>query len=630
MHVSKKVFLYLNKLYKLPESLPSDQEAAIRHKDGPMLVLAGPGSGKTFVITHRIAHLITYEHINPTSILVITFTKAAAMEMQQRANLLIHDSSFVHFGTFHSIFYQILKKSTEYKHITLATDAERMTFLRDVFRHCYPKDELQVEKHVEACVREISIRKNAFRQQASNESTLPENNSKLAYHIKHTKDIKQENQTLRTKEMKETQLDAFQYHKEFEIYEAWLREHGLLDFDDMIRLCYQYLSTHLNALASYQQMFRYILIDEFQDINALQYEVIKLLAGHKNIFVVGDDDQSIYGFRGSNPKFMQTFLNDYSAKQILLKYNYRSQGAIVESALSLINHNQNRFYKDIEAKQEKIDDVELQMVASKRELSDLLCQKIAETKMQNPKATQAILLRTNAQKHFYQSFLKQHTMGPVEMDLLQYLCFINGGRKRSDFMQIMNKPMRYIPRAILLEAEVDFVRLRMRLSDKPWIAERITQFERQVEFIKQLDIVVQLRFIYKAMGYEDYAIEKYGKISAKQGFDQVASMILKQDMNDIIKQLGEKENMTQSQSGDVQIMTYHASKGLEFDCVYLPQLDYGTVPHGRVLTLDEIEEERRMFYVALTRAKKNVYLFCSENKTRSPFLDELICSEVSL
>ena len=598
------------------------QSKAIHHGAGPMLVLAGPGSGKTHVITHRIRYLISECHIPPNEILVITFTKAAALEMQARANSLIRQSSYVQFGTFHSVFYQILKLSQPYRKLTLASDRERFQFVDAYLDETVSKDE-KTDSTANDILKEISRRKNGGAQ--TDEKTIA------------------------------GCLSGQEFLGLYESYQEWLSENKKLDFDDMILKCHDYLKDNPEKRRKWQKRFSYLLIDEFQDINRLQYETVKLLVRDKNLFAVGDDDQAIYGFRGSDPMLMKKFMEEFSPGIVKLSRNYRCGREIVELAAKSIEKNKIRFPKEIQAVKEE-GKVVLKEFLTEEKMSAWVTEELLQSAKENGGKTQAVLVRTNKEAAIYEKLLGGCGENDLWRDIFAYLSFINHGRKRYDFLKIMNKPMRYISRGIVSESIVDFGMLKRRLKDKQWILKRIEGLEEQTKFAAKLDIYGQLHYIWKSMGYEEYVRMSCGEnISKIKECAQSFSFLLEEsrkcrnleelehrmgvDLPEREKAAAKKERVSAAEvrktDNSIKIMTYHGAKGLEFDRVYLPGLNYGRVPHGRMLTAEQLEEERRMFYVAVTRAKTELFLMyinptkkssgpdCPEESI-SPFLREII------
>ena len=302
-------------------SFNHQQRMAVEHVDHPCLVLAGPGSGKTTVITHRTKKLIEEEGISPSNILVITFTKAAAMEMQQRFLQLMGGKRLpVSFGTFHAVYFQILKYAYNYRAENIIREEKKYEILRNIVH----KTELDISDENEFVANLISEISNVKGEMLD-----------VAYY--YSKNCPEE-----------------VFKKIFREYNDTLIRANLIDFDDMLVMCYELLTKRKDILKLWQDKYRYILIDEFQDINRVQYEVIRLLAKPQdNLFIVGDDDQSIYRFRGARPEIMLNFEKDYpEAKKIILDTNYRSTPEIVAAAGKLIRNNKKRFEKQIRAERE--------------------------------------------------------------------------------------------------------------------------------------------------------------------------------------------------------------------------------------------------------------------------------------
>lgn len=611
------------------------QSLAIHHGAGPMLVLAGPGSGKTHVITHRIRYLISECNIPPNEILVITFTKAAALEMQARANLLIKQSAYVQFGTFHSVFYQILKKSRTHCKFTLVSDRERIQFIKEVLESTAAGEE-NPEAQADRYIKEISRRKNMLPGKESMEagSLKPGRESMEAGSLKpgrksmETGGLKSVGKSM---EAGSPKLGEESFETVLQAYDEWLKEAQKLDFDDMLRLCYFYLRDNPAERKKWQKRFSFILIDEFQDINPLQYETIKLLSGNGNLFAVGDDDQAIYGFRGADPLMMKQFQQEFGAEVVRLSVNYRCSGRITEAAGRFIENNGNRFPKEITPFKEPGEEICIRELSNRQEELAFLRESIKNYQKEHPEKTQAVLARTNGMLEGYMQLseaLSGTGKNPLWEDVAAYLTFINCGRKRGDFLKIMNKPMRYIGRNVLTEPVVDFKRIVKRLSDKPWIQRRVRELEKQVDFAAKLDLRGQLYYIWKALGYGQYVEEQGGGYSGriKENAAWFAKLLSAAEGCDDFLELQAvmKESQPEKQTNEmVHMLTYHGAKGLEFDRVYLPDLNYGRVPHGRMLTKEELEEERRMFYVAMTRAKESLVLLHIKSQTGSPFLLEI-------
>ncbi|MDE5933041.1 MAG: ATP-dependent helicase, partial [Lachnospiraceae bacterium] len=409
--------------------MSSKQKKAVEFTSGPMQVLAGPGSGKTFTITQRIRHLIMECGIEPSRILVITFTRAAAGEMQQRFRKLVKGTdSFVAFGTFHAIFYSILKQTGQYRQFTLITEIQKRNLLAQILQ--LPMTPLLAENEkINSLIHLISqIKNNEERFDGVSEELFSKEELKTVY----------------------------------DDYNEYLAEFHKMDFDDMGLLCLKLFRENPKVLQAWQDKYSYILVDEFQDINPLQYQIVRMLAGPEdNLFIVGDDDQSIYGFRGARPDIMQQFLKDYpTAEQVLLDVNYRCHAQIVEKSLQVIGANRNRFPKEIHAGHEKGTGVVLHAFSEpEEEHTELLrmLQEAAGRVKPEVLSDTAVIYRTNyecsilAEKLLLQEipFVMKETLKSrydhfIIKDMLAYMEFANGNRKREIFHLFMNRPLRYL------------------------------------------------------------------------------------------------------------------------------------------------------------------------------------------
>lgn len=580
-----------------------------------MLVLAGPGSGKTTVIAERVRYLIEEANVRPEQILTITFTKAAAMEMQRRCQKICPQAGCAVFGTFHSVFYQFLRKSEKYQNYSLINEKEKYEIMKKLIP-CKTMTVLQHEYVCQCMLRKISFCKNTGEK-------MPE---------------EEENAIMRR-------------------YCNLCEEQEKLDFDDMLLLCKRMFEQIPAELKKWQNQFLYILVDEFQDINSCQYEVLKLLARrHGNLFAVGDDDQAIYSFRGSDPEIMKRFVSEYpGCRQVFLSENYRCGASIVSLAGNSIAQNIKRFEKNICAVKNTADCVTLKQYDNREEEIEAILTSIekgtqglanAEGKM----GKTAVLVRTNAQlEYLAEMFYRRKIPCNIRekrycfyeqsavQDVLAILRFAVCGKKRSDFFQFMNKPFRGLERTVFSDETVDLQKCAKKEAARGngEAAEQLKCMERYVGLICRMDAYGAVKLALTGMKYESYVLERCGKnenlrkqmreqleelAEHARGFETIRNFL--QHVQDYIEQfhLQQPNNVVQEKA--VHIMTYHASKGLEFERVYLPMLCGGIVPHGRMLTQDETEEERRMFYVAMTRAEKELWLSWHD-KTPSIFLTEL-------
>ncbi len=623
-------------------SCTPSQEKAVMHVDGPAMVLAGPGSGKTFVTVHRIRRLITSRGVDPAHILVITFTKAAALEMQQRFFRLMGEENLpVRFGTFHAVFYHILKQSAQYREYTIITETEKRKLLRDIIRNHKRFAYLQEED-----IEEILTAVSRFKIGKTEGKLLETENSASGGWASETSE-----RTWQDKAGNGTVEQAdFQFlYKE---YQGWLAEISKFDFDDLMTSCLRLLRDDAETLAQWQSQFRYILVDEFQDISPVQYEIIRLLAApENNLFVVGDDDQSIYGFRGASPDCMKRFLTDYArAKQILLDVNFRCHGDIVQAAAKVIAENESRIPKEICPAHEDGTGLQLLRAESEDMLRKTVMELLWKERSAGTLAQCAMICRTNLECGFWAQTL--HEAGiPYMMrekprnrfshfviqDICAYLALGQGDHARRHFLRVMNRPVRYMRRDSLPETKVDREELTEHYADKPLIQERVKKLFRDIDCLAGKRVHLQIHYIRKVIGYESFLRDKYGSEKAEElirigeefeTFSRKFSSV--RDMKTYMEHYAEVIKEPERDREGLQLMTMHASKGLEFQKVFLPACNEGKIPSDKSKTPAEIEEERRMFYVAMTRAKNTLCLVYHDGKTGkdapSRFLKPLLSS----
>lgn len=587
-------------------TLSEAQKEAITHKQGPMLVLAGPGSGKTLVITKRTQHLIEEYGINPARILVITFTKAAAEEMKERFIKLMEGKNLgVNFGTFHAVFFKILRYAYNYNASNIISDEQKYRYYKELI------DELEIEiedekEFIEGISSEISLVKS----------------EKMDINNYYSMNCSEDN-----------------FAKLYAGYEKKLRKANLIDFDDMLLLCYELLVARPDILALWQHKYEYILIDEFQDINKIQYDIIRLLAKPQdNLFIVGDDDQSIYRFRGAKPEIMLNFSKDYpKAKQVLLNYNYRSKGKIVSAALRVVKNNSKRYEKEITTIHEDGDEVEIKVAADLPEENKMVLELIHEYHKKGYAYSQiAILYRTNTQPGALVEKLMEYNI-PFRMrdaipniyehwitkNILAYIKIAMGSRDRSLFLEIINRPKRYISRDCFGNPVVDLNRVKEYYSDRSYVIERIEKLEYDLALLKKTNPFAAITYIRRAIGYDDYLREyaDFRRMKVDELYDILSELQensrdfktyeewfahMEAYQEELKRQVEQRKN--KSYDG-VSLSTFHASKGLEYDVVIIIDANEGITPHRKALLLEDMEEERRMFYVAMTRAKQRVHIF---------------------
>jgi len=581
-----------------------EQLNAIEHVNGPMMVIAGPGSGKTTVITQRVKYLIESAGVNPADILVITFTKAAAHEMESRFKILTKGNNYhVRFGTFHSIFFWIIKTAYNISNSSVISEDDKKKLIDKIINDMNYSYENR-EDVIANIISQISLVKCDMLD--------------ITYY--YSKDMPAE--TFRSIYLR---------------LENEMKRLGKIDFDDMMVMCYELLQNREDILNKCRDIFKYILVDEFQDCNKIQYEIFKLLAKPKeNAFIVGDDDQSVYGFRGARPEIMQQFKKDFSkAKQVFLGDNYRCDRNITKASAAVIDCNKNRFKKKLVSMSANDGIVKFLYPKNDNEANQLLIKQIKDNYAKGiAYERQAIIYRTNIQPRKLVYKLNQFNIPYTISDsmpnifehfviknILDYMRIAMGDNSRAVFLRILNKPSRYISRESLMEDPVDYDKLRWRLRDKDYAVDNLDKFMADIKLIKKMRPFPALNFIRKSIGYDAYIKEysEYRQLDYNEFMDildEFASMIIDMtsygelfefidDYTQIMIMQHEKNNIRTG----LNLMTMHSSKGLEFDCVYIIDALEGMTPYKKATSVLDIEEERRMFYVAMTRAKHQLYIY---------------------
>ncbi len=591
-----------------------EQKSAIHFKDGPALVLAGPGSGKTTVIVNRIISLIKEHSVSPSSILVITFTKAAAKSMRQRFLSLTGESYVsVTFGTFHAVFFSML-------------------------RHAY--------NYSAGSIIKADIQYNYIRNAAMGfELEYPDENEMVTGIISEISRVKSNRLCIDTYEA--VSCPAATFRLIYKKYENMLISRRIIDYDDMIIMCYELLSKRADYRKAWQDKYKYILVDEFQDINKAQYDTIKLIAGKQaNLFVVGDDDQSIYAFRGSKPDIMLGLSTEYrDIVQMYLNTNYRCSSEIVAGARSLIEYNKVRFAKDIRScgmcsgriKVCKMADIEEEALYLSKEVRELIADGIKPEEI-------AVISRTNIISNIYYTRLNSdgvacRTLTAVHniydswlmQDIAAYMRLSQGMYDKENAVRIINKPLRYIKRALITQP-FNFEHLRKCYDGDEGLIKIINDMQFDIKMLSHMSPYAAVNYILKGIGYEDYINEEiirkrlnkeevYAKLTEiktlsrkymdiKQWLKYIDEQAEKTEQeNKSDKRQGNQKNSDEKDSaGAVNIYTMHSCKGLEFKAVFIMDVCEGIIPYNKAVLDNEIEEERRLMYVAMTRAKEKLYL----------------------
>ncbi|MDY3918519.1 MAG: ATP-dependent helicase [Candidatus Limivivens sp.] len=606
------------------KNLTRTQSRAVAHRDGPCLCLAGPGSGKTTVITNRTKYLVQKYRVNPMEILVITFTKAAAVEMQERFGRAMGGKRVpVTFGTFHSVFFWILRQAYHYTPANILREEQKYQYLKEIIDRL----DLEIEDEgdfISGITAEISMVKN----------------DRISLEHYYSRNCPEE-----------------VFRKIYREYHQKLERAGLLDFDDMLVYCYELLSQRRDILEGWQNRFRYILIDEFQDINQIQYDIVKMLAKPaNNLFIVGDDDQSIYRFRGARPEIMLNFRKDYpEAEVILLEENFRSTENIIKGAGKVISCNRIRYKKEIHGVKGPGDKIELHGFVNPPQENTYLVKKVQDYIREGYTWKDiAVLFRTNtagrlAVEKFMEynlPFRMRDTMPNIyehwiTRNILSYIKMAMGNRERKEFLQIMNRPKRYISREAADAPKISFEELRIFYEEKEWMQDRIDKFENDLLLLKNMTPYAAINYIRHGVGYEEYLTEyaQYRKIRPEELYEvlnelQEAARNFKtyeewfRHMEEYAKALQEQARQQKGEEDAVTFTTLHSSKGLEFPIVFIMDVNEGSIPHRKAVLDADLQEERRMFYVGMTRAKEHLHLYYVKEKYGkhqevSRFIEEL-------
>ena len=610
-------------------SLNHAQTEAVAHNKGPCMVLAGPGSGKTLTIAKRIEYLIMKHKVRPEEILVITFTKYAAWEMKNRTRSICGPSSYaVTFGTFHGIYYGILKWAYRLNQSNLLSDEEKYRILREILPGIDWDQEPEADEEKDYL-------------------------QELAIEIGNVK-----NNCMDIEEYEPVKYTTEKFRKLYRTYEETKKKYRKIDFEDMLIQCRDLFMKRPDILKKWQEKFQYILVDEFQDVNQAQYDVVRMLAAPQdNLFVVGDDDQSVYGFRGAKPGIMKEFMKDYpKARQILLDVNYRSSGYIVKGALRVIGNNKIRFEKKIEAFRKPDETVHVQEVKDPVQEAEYVLERIREYREKGVSYTEmAVLYRTNVDARAMSELMteyqipfvmKEHLNNIYEhfiaLDMISYLRLSQGEYDRKYFLQIANRPNRYLTRESMKTGNVSYESLRRYYRDKDWMVDRIDQLEWDMKMICDKTPYAAIQYIRKRMGYDEFLKEyaAYRKSSSEDLFAVLEEIWQNSKGYGTIKEWFEhiesygkmlkEQNKKNGEKEGVNLMTMHAAKGLEFDTVFVIEANEGSCPYKKATADEEIEEERRLFYVAMTRAKRKLVISYVKEKNGKDLLPSRFVSELLL
>lgn len=614
------------------DTLNKEQQEAVFHTEGPLLILAGAGSGKTRVLTHRIAYLIDEKGVNPWNILAITFTNKAAGEMRERVDRIVgFGSESIWVSTFHSTCVRILRRHIERlgysTNFTIYDTDDQKTLMKDVCKLLQIDTKMLKERTLLSAI-----------SSAKNECITAQE-----YELNAVGDY--------------TKQRIAQVYKE---YEKQMRANNALDFDDLLLKTVQLFQSQPDILEYYQERFRYIMVDEYQDTNTVQFQMIRLLAAkYQNLCVVGDDDQSIYKFRGANIQNILNFEQEFEQAHVIkLEQNYRSTDTILKAANAVISNNLGRKSKSLWTDKGEGDKIQMQQFDDAFEEANYVAANIAKHVREGERSYKdhAVLYRTNAQsrlfeERFVQANIPYKVIGGVNFyarkeikDLLAYLKTIDNGQDDLAVRRIINVPKRGIGLTTInrvqgnaLEREVPFYEALRTADLIPGVGRAATKIESFVALIEHFKDTAKTASVSDLMqeildytGYQEYLKEEGEEEAAvrQENIDELLSKIAayeescEEEMPTLSGFLEEVAlvadiDSLEEESDYVVLMTLHSAKGLEFPEVYLTGMEDGIFPSYMTITADdptEVEEERRLCYVGITRAEENLTMTCARRR----------------
>lgn len=632
---------------QLLRGLNSVQKQAVEQVDGPNLILAGAGSGKTRVLTHKIAYLIDRKKVNPENIIAMTFTNKAANEMKERvANLLKGDLKGLWIGTFHSIFARILRTNCEKlgfsNNFVIYDESDQLSLLKSVINQLdFPN---LANLNIKSIQSRIKLIKNANMSPDDIRSLMPEFLSEI-------------------------------YQRIYQEYEKKLLENNAMDFEDLLLKAIKLFKLFPLVAAFYQKKFLYVLVDEYQDTNRLQYELLKMLNDqHKNISVVGDDDQSIYRWRGAEIRNILEFERDFPNCHIFrLEQNYRSTLNILKIAHSIISHNVNRMEKELWTKKDSGEKITLKIVDNAMDEARFLVQKIEEEIQQNRRnfSDFAVLYRINAQSRSIEDALKNAGISYIVVggirfyerkeikDVLAYLRVLVNPQDSISLKRIINYPMRNIGQATIDKVEkfandskitmfqaicdarnIEVLPEKKRsiLADFGELLEKYIALKETIPISELITTLIEDLGIFAELKAEETPTA-YSRLENIREFIYGIDEYLKNQPDSTLEHYLEKVALISdidnwdTKANAVSLLTLHSAKGLEFPVVFISGLEEGLFPLARQMAkTEDLEEERRLFYVGATRAEEKLYLSAAKyrrqygegsNNTMSRFLSEI-------
>lgn len=605
------------------------QKEAVLHTEGPLLILAGAGSGKTRVLTHRIAHLVKDKNVDPWNILAITFTNKAAKEMKERIETLVGEAATqsMWVSTFHSMCVRILRRDIHLlgygKWFTIYDTSDQKSLIKQVVKNLDYNEKMFPAG---AVLGEISGQKN--------EARSPEEFTKIA----------------------QDDFRLARIAKIYTMYQQQLRENNALDFDDLLMKVYELLKTHPEILKYYQEKFKYIHVDEYQDTNTVQYHMVRLLAGEvQNLCVVGDDDQSIYGWRGANIRNILDFERDFiGAKSIKLEQNYRSTGTILDAANAVVSLNRGRKVKKLWTENEQGNAIDIIKTPNEYKEAEYVADSIRKKVMARERLFSdfAVLYRTNAQSRVLEEKMVSNSI-PYRLlggtrfyerkeikDLLAFLRVISNIEDDIAVQRVINVPKRGIGAASIdriaqygLEQGIGFYETARHSKElgvvgngpATKVVQFITMMDRFRTIAPMMGIKELLEDVIDTISYYDYIKLQYSE-DAEDRISNIGELISKvanytstaeepnlAEFLEEVTLVADIDNYDEN-SNSVVLMTLHSAKGLEFPVVFMPGLEEGLFPSSMSMNEGEdgVEEERRLCYVGITRAREQLYLLHAE------------------
>ncbi|MBR1802720.1 MAG: DNA helicase PcrA [Clostridia bacterium] len=612
----------------LIEGLNDKQKEAVLTAEGPCLVIAGAGSGKTKVLTHKIAYLISQKNVKPWNILAITFTNKAANEMKQRVENLVGDvAQEMWMGTFHSVCVRILRRFIDRigfdSSFLIFDTSDQKTIVKECLKTLKIDDKMFTERSV---LSEISNGKN--------EMLTPE-----AYQTKYAGDYRRS-----------------KIGQVYELYQKRLRENNAIDFDDIINYTIEILSNNPDVLEYYTDKFRYVLVDEYQDTNKAQFMLVSILASHYgNITVVGDNDQGIYSFRGADISNILNFEKDFPGTKIIkLEQNYRCTGNILKAANAVIKHNENKYEKKLWTENEEGNLPCLYQAEDEYDEATYVVQQINHLKTEEylKPCDFAVLYRMNAQSRAIEDILRREdipykVVGGVKFyerkeikDAIAYLRLIYNPSDNISLRRIINEPKRGIGKTSLdhVQEIADQTGSSMYeiiknceqygLTRIKANADEFTNLIEELRLkIQELSISELLKEVLKKSGYtkaldQENTIEAETRLQNLEEFLTVAIEFEEESADNSLAEFLESITLSsdvdemQDEDNSVTLMTLHSAKGLEYPVVFLVGMEEGIFPgYQSIGEPQQLEEERRLFYVGITRAKQFLYLTCAKHRT---------------